>query len=305
MHPTTYRSRLVARAIALLLAIGALAATKGPDGGGYTATDEVVYSLVDLASSGGVSILSGIDDGVAPLTLPFPFRFYGTAYTVVCVSTNGAFYFVPSASACTGIDDFGNVDITSAPTPGDLPAVLPLWSDLTFDVLGGGSVLYQTLGALGSRRFVIQWSNAYPHGALTSVTFQAVLSEMVHTILFQYANVTVGGANPATMGGRATVGIRNREGLSTNKQLSWSFNVPVIPDNSALLLSAPVLKVTGDVDGDGLVNCVDVAIVRAALGKRSTQAGYDARADLNGDKLVSVIDLAAVTRRLPAGTKCP
>jgi trimeric autotransporter adhesin len=52
------------------------------------------------------------------------------------------------------------------------------------------------------------------------------------------------------------------------------------------------------------VNCTDVAIVKAAYGKRAGQAGYDARADVNGDKIVNVTDLATVTRALPAGTRC-
>jgi hypothetical protein len=304
MH-ATYLSRSATRALVLAVAVLALAATKGPDGGGYTATDAVVFSMVDLSGgSGGVSVLSGVDDGVAPLTLPFPFRFYGTAYSVVCVSTNGILYFVGVAGACSDIDDFSNVDITTAGTPKDLPAALPLWTDLSFDVPGSGSVLYQTIGALGTRRFVIQWNNAYPVGATAPVTFQAVLSETAHTLLFQYQSLNVGVANAASNGGTATVGIRNSQALSTNKHLSWSFNAPVMADSSALSFAAPVVKVTGDADGDGAVTCTDLSIVRAAFGRRKGQSGYDARADLNGDGIVNLMDVSIVSRALPTGTKC-
>ena len=295
----------LAGALIVSLSLMTLAAIKGPDGGGYTATDSVVFSMIDLSGGGGgASVLSGVDDGVAPLTLPFPFRFYGTPYTVVCVSTNGIVYFVASAAACSGIEDFANVDITTANTPQDLPAVAPLWTDLSFEVPGSGSVLYHTIGTLGSRRFVIQWNNAFPLGATSSVTFQVVLSELVHTLLFQYQTASVGAANPASMGGQATVGIRNTQALTANKQLSWSFNAPVIGDSSALLFSAPVVTVRGDADGDGSVTCADLAIVRASYGKTSAQPGFDPRADFNKDGRVNLVDLTAVTRAMPAGTRC-
>jgi hypothetical protein len=289
MNQTPFARRYMRQAVALVLAVFALAATKGPDGGGYTATDSVVFSFADLAGgSGGVSVLSGIDDGVAPLTLPFPFRFYGTAYNVVCVSANGALYFVANAPACSGIDDFANVDITTAPTPNDLPAALPFWTDLSFESAGSGSVLYQTLGALGSRRFVVQWNNAVPVGGASPVTFQAVLSEGTHTLLFQYQSVGAGSAN-----------------ATNNKHLSWSFNAPSLQNQTAVSFSAPVVIVSGDADGDGAVTCSDVAIVKASFGRRAGQAGFDPRADLNRDGIVNVTDSSIVARGLPAGTKCP
>jgi hypothetical protein len=158
-------------ALATLLACGSVlvwgwGATRGPDAGGYSATDETVYSFVDIAgASGGASILSGTDDGTAVLTVPFPFEFYGQPQTLACVSTNGALYFVPSVGACSGFDgDFANTDLSAAPVPADRPAILPFWTDLTFQVSGSGAVLYQTLGTAPDRRFVVQWNNAYPQG---------------------------------------------------------------------------------------------------------------------------------------------
>ena len=280
------------------------AATKGPDAGGYTASDSVVYSLVDISGAGGgASVLAGIDDGVAPLTLPFTFQFYGRPYTTICVSANGAVYFVGGASACVGLTDFANIDLTSAATPHDYGAVLPFWSDLTFQVPGAGAVYYQTVGAVGSRRFVIQWSNAFPQGSPNPVTFQVVLSEGSNRILFQYQSVGLGPANPASNGGQATVGIRNAGAPVNGQQIEWSFRAPVLGDSSALQFS-PAAKIAGDVNGDGVVNCADLAIVTASIGKRAGQAGFDPRADLNGDGIVNLLDLTIVSRALPAGTKC-
>ncbi len=64
------------------------------------------------------------------------------------------------------------------------------------------------------------------------------------------------------------------------------------------------IQLSGDVDGNGVVNCADVAIVRAAMGRSTGQPGFDARADVNGDGVVNVRDLPFVTQRLPAGTSC-
>jgi Dockerin type I domain len=306
----TSRPLVIRHATALALSVCAAtamvsAATKGPDAGGYTASDAAVYSLVDISGpGGGASVLAGIDDGVVPLTLPFTFQFYGRPYTTVCASANGAVYFVAAASACSGFADFANTDLTSTATPNDFPALLPFWSDLTFQIPGAGAVFYQTIGAAGSRRFVMQWSNAYPQGSPNPVTFQVVLSEGTNKILFQYQSVGLGPANPATNGGLATVGIRNSGAPTNNQQLEWSFAAPVLGDGSALQFSLAA-RSTADVNGDGVVNCADLAIVNASFGKRSGQAGFDARADVNGDRIVNLVDLATVSRALPAGTKCP
>jgi hypothetical protein len=282
------------------------AATKGPDAGGYSATDSAVYSLVDISgASGGTSILAGVDDGVAALTIPFAFRFYGKSYTIACASSNGALYLVDLSTSCDGFFDFANTDISSTTTPNDFAAVLPFWSDLTFQVAGGGSVFYQTIGAPGSRKFIVQWQDAYPQGSLNPVTFQVILHEGSNRILFQYQNVNLGDVNPTSNGGRATIGIRNSGALTTQQQIEWSYNAPVLANASVLQFAPAAVKVLADVNSDGVVSCADVAIVKGAFGKRAGQAGFDARADVNNDRLVNVMDLTIVSRSLPTGTSCP
>jgi hypothetical protein len=240
---TTHRA-LERRLIALpaALACGSVllwAATKGPDAGGYTGTDEAVYSFVDISgSSGGSSLLAGTDDGTAVLTLPFPVAFYAQSYTLACVSTNGAMYLVRSVGDCSGYEgDFANTDLTAAPVPKDGPALLPFWSDLTFQVPGAGSVLYQTMGSAPARRFIVQWHDAYPQGSANPVTFQVVLTERSPAILFQYKAVDLGAANPARSGAQATVGIRNTAAETTNHQIQWSHRAPVVHDRTALLFA--------------------------------------------------------------------
>ena len=59
-----------------------------------------------------------------------------------------------------------------------------------------------------------------------------------------------------------------------------------------------------DVNGDGVIDCADVAIVQAAFGQRRGQAGYIASADVNNDGVIDINDLAFVIHALPAGLVC-
>lgn len=59
-----------------------------------------------------------------------------------------------------------------------------------------------------------------------------------------------------------------------------------------------------DVDGDGRINCADLAIVKASFGKKTGQPAFDARADVNKDGVVNVLDLATVTQKMVPGTTC-
>ncbi|MFN7916579.1 MAG: dockerin type I domain-containing protein [Vicinamibacterales bacterium] len=289
-----------------LASISLYATTKGPDAGGYSATDTAVYSYVDVAgSNGGVSVLQGVDDGVTALTLPFAFPFYGTQYTTACVSTNGALYLVPSASACTGLEDFAPLDLSAVAPQGDLAGIFPLWSDLTFQVPGSGAIYYKAVGTAPTRRFVIQWKSAFPQNSTNGFDFEAVLFEGSGKVLFQYQRVDFGSGNPASKGAEATIGIRAPGGLASSKQIVWSVGAPVVSDASLVQFTTTAIRITGDVDGDGSVTCSDMQVVKASFGKSATQQGFDPRADVNGDRLVNVLDLSIVSRGLPAGSKCP
>ena len=60
----------------------------------------------------------------------------------------------------------------------------------------------------------------------------------------------------------------------------------------------------GDANGDGVVSCADVTLVKASLNKKKGQTGYNPDADINSDGVVDIKDLAFVTAQLAKGTKC-
>jgi hypothetical protein len=161
----------------------------------------------------------------------------GQLYSLLCVSSNGALYFVTANDACDGLLDFANTDLSAVAPPNDAAAVMPFWSDLTFEVTGAGSVYYQTVGTAGSRKMIVQWNNAYPQSSRNPVTFQAILSEGTNSIVFQYKTVGLGPGNPASNGGQATIGVRNAGALTNQQQIAWSFAAPVLSDSMALLFT--------------------------------------------------------------------
>jgi hypothetical protein len=69
-------------------------------------------------------------------------------------------------------------------------------------------------------------------------------------------------------------------------------------------VSVQVIAVPGDVNGDGVVDCADMAIVKNSFGKKTGQPGFDPRADVNHDGVVNILDLSFVAKQLPAGTVC-
>jgi hypothetical protein len=237
-------------AMPILFTAGLLWATnKGPDAFGYTASDNTTYTFIDPAGSGGApSVLAGTDDGGALLTLPFTFQFYGNSYTAICVSANGIAYLGASQAFCSSLSstpvDFANTDISSTVVPGDQPAIAPLWMDLTFAPQGGGAVYYQTVGTMPNRQFVIEWYNAFPANALSPVTFEAILNEGSNNVLFQYQTVNLGNSSPASLGGLATIGIRNSAGNTNSQNLQWSFDSAVLSNSSAVLYTAPSTTAT-------------------------------------------------------------
>lgn len=66
----------------------------------------------------------------------------------------------------------------------------------------------------------------------------------------------------------------------------------------------PWSGVTADVDGDGVVNCTDLAIARGQIGRRRGDDGFAPTADYEGNGTIDIRDIAAIARRVAAGSHC-
>lgn len=62
--------------------------------------------------------------------------------------------------------------------------------------------------------------------------------------------------------------------------------------------------VLGDVNDDNVVNCLDIDLVKASLGRAVGESGFNPNADLNNDGVIDIRDLAVVSQHLPSGTHC-
>jgi len=70
-----------------------------------------------------------------------------------------------------------------------------------------------------------------------------------------------------------------------------------IPTGSNTLSDGNItVKLQGDVNGDGIVNLKDIALVARAFGSTPTSPNWNPNADINGDGVVNMKDLALVAR---------
>ena len=163
------------------------------------------------------------DDAAASVALPFPFLYYGQAYSTAFLSTNGHVNFLASSTA------FSNVAIPNTATPN--AAIYPFWDDLLLD--SSSRVFTATRGAAPDREFVIEYRNAGFFGDSTlRVDFEVVLGEG-DDIAFHYRNL---GPAAGELGNSATVGIENRTGTVG---LQMSFNQASLSNARSIRFHAP------------------------------------------------------------------
>ena len=195
------------------------AVTPRQDSFGYSCR-AASYSFIDANT---VLSLTGDDSSVA-VALPFPFTFYGQAYSTAYVSTNGLVNFLAANTS------YSNTSIPSTSTPN--AAIYALWDDLYVDS-GVGSVRTELVGTAPNRSFVIEWRTVQFLGSSTPlVGFEMVLSENGQVAL-QYAIV---GSSGLAQGNSATIGIENSSGTVA---LQYSYNQAVLSDGQAIAFLPP------------------------------------------------------------------
>ncbi len=159
-------------------------------------TEVCASDFEDISGTGTLApIASSTDDGGdAGVPIGFTFSFFNTDHADVAVCSNGYLTFGATLS------DFTNDAISN---PAELNNYIgPLWDDWAPNQ--GGDVYYQTLGAAGSQRFIVQWNNVVHFAGVGNATFQAVLYEGSNCIEYRYGS-------PLTYD-TPTVGVENADG---------------------------------------------------------------------------------------------
>lgn len=145
----------------------------------YTLTS-MTPNFVDISST-GTSVLANADDQVAAGPLGFSFKFYGVDYTSSNISSNGFISFTYlSSGCCSGLP---------LPTTVMDTLIAPWWTDLYVNTADGSKILYQTIGAPGSQKFVVEFSNVEYSGGGPKSTFEIILDQATNNIELQYGNL--------------------------------------------------------------------------------------------------------------------
>ena len=182
----------------------------------------------NITTGQGAPILTNTDDAFVQVPLGFNFTFFGVQYQSVFVTSNGLLSFSELPSD-TGYTDFAGSNLTTNVGP-NRPLIAPLWDD--WIISNPGNVYYATLGSVGSREFIAEWSQVagYPTSPST-VTFEVALFEKDNHIEFRYQNVVAGNfltSNVHDYGMNATIGIRSGfPGATSSTQFaSGGFTLP-------------------------------------------------------------------------------
>jgi hypothetical protein len=201
----------------------AVALCPGPDQYGYSCQSGAAFAYLDAAQDTGLYE----DDGIVSLPLPFPFRFYGTMYTEVQVSSNGNLQFGNSNPW------YINDCLSEGPVPGMGDMTAPFWDDL--DLRAFGFLEYETIGDTPDRIFVIEWDGVPRFGDNSDdrVTFEVQLFETSYDIVFLYEDVaTLEGYN----GSSATIGLQSEaQGVA----LQYGCDQPVVANASGIQFLHP------------------------------------------------------------------
>jgi hypothetical protein len=198
----------------------------GPDPFGYTYVDSneaggARYEWIDATDGTALGLA---DDGELGVTLPFPFTFYGTSSTNICIGNNGGFIF--NATTCDLSTLNADLGTTTASN-----LIVPFWDDIDSDT---GDVYYKTVGTAPDRLFIIEWYNRPHYSNIGSGTFELILYEGTNNVKYQYLDTNFGNAL-YDYGISATSGIRQ---TGTN-YLQYSYNQAVLVDGLAICFNYP------------------------------------------------------------------
>jgi streptogramin lyase len=166
--------------------------------------------------------------------------------------------------------------------------------DATTTVLGAVSSRVGALsGAVISPNFNVRWSETDPCSSMSSYT--VYVSDNGGPFTPWLSTGANGAYYPGSLGhtyGFYSIG-QTYAGVQETAKTIAEANIQ-LPAQMAI-----------DVNGDSWVNCTDVSLVKASVGTKTGQPGFNPKADVNSDGIVNVVDLSLVTRGLIPGTPCP
>jgi len=148
--------------------------------------------------------LRGDDNYSSALNIGFGFTYFGNTYTQFQATTNGLIYF--------GGGDYYHYSNSAIPSPAEPNnAIYAFWDDL-YSYDDTQLVLYRTIGDVGSRELIVQWTNyGYFNSDLPMGTFQIILYEGSNNIRFQYRQLLTASRS---YGQSATIGLENAGGTA-------------------------------------------------------------------------------------------
>jgi thermitase len=185
-----------------------------------TCSNLVQYQWRDATLGSQIPLFG--NDGYTTIPLPFSFTFGGLSYTQVTVSANGYLTFGGVGSVAD------NFFIPAIAEPNQY--IAPFWDDLNPQA---GSLYQRTLGSAPDRQFVIEWHQVPSVASPTSrLTFEVVLFEGSHDILFQYRAMQGADAD----GRSATIGVEYANGTEGRE---YAYNQAGAIRNGLALLFKP------------------------------------------------------------------
>lgn len=87
-------------------------------------------------------------------------------------------------------------------------------------------------------------------------------------------------------------------------QVKQTLALPQLESGQTIVQTIRYSNLIGDLNGDGVVDCADLLIVRSSFGKKLGDVGFSPIADVNLDGVVDVRDLASVSQHLGGSVKC-
>lgn len=195
----------------------------GTDGGYSGYALQLDDTTCDDISATGTPVDLFDDDSVF-VPMGFTFPIYGNDVDSVTINSNGSLHFGDD-----GYIGLGNECLPTLQEPSSSNLHV-FWDDLN-TAPNGGQIYYETLGADGDRRFVVQWDTAhFGSNGLDPIRVQAMMQESTGQLIVCYPDATSVG-DFGDQGAEATSGIQQ----DSVTALQFSCNTPDLVDGLQLL----------------------------------------------------------------------